>query len=314
MKRFSICVLALLLALSVLAAADVRVAAMKGPTAMGLVGLMDKAKEGPVNGNSYTFQLESAPDAVVPLIVRGDVDISAIPGNLASTLYNRTKGGIEVLGINTLGVLYIVGAGDTVQSVSDLRGKTLYANGRGATPEYSLLYVLKANGLEPGKDVFIEWKSEAAEVVTAITADKAAVAMLPQPFATSAMMQKPELRIVFNLNDLWKDAVGLDLLTGVTIVQKAFLEENPEAVAQFLKDYAESVEYVNTDPDAAASVASYGIVGEKVAAKAIPFCSIVLITGEEMKDSFSFYLDTLYAQNPQIVGGKVPADDFYYTE
>lgn len=314
MKRKSIFVLVLLVALSMLSAADIRVAAMKGPTAMGLVGLMDKAKEGPVNGNSYTFQLESAPDAVVPLIVRGDIDISAIPGNLASTLYNRTKGGVEVLGINTLGVLYIVEAGDTVQTVQDLKGKTIYANGRGATPEYSLMYVLQANGLVPGKDVFIEWKSEAAEVVTAIIADKAAVAMLPQPFATSALMQKPELRVVFNLNDLWKDAVGLDLLTGVTIVQKAFLEENKEAVDQFLLDYAESVAYVNNDPAAAASVASYGIVGEKIAQKAIPFCSIVLITGEEMKDSFSFYLDTLYAQNPQIVGGAVPLDDFYYTE
>ena len=175
--------MALLIAAAIsLPAAGISVAAMRGPTAMGLAGLMDKAAAGPVDGNSYSFTLEGSPDAVVPLIVRGDADIAAIPANLASVLYNRTEGGVVALAVNTLGVLYIVENGDTVHSVDDLRGRTIYSAGKGATPEYSLLYILSQSGLEPGKDVYTEWKSEHAECVAALASDPDGVAMLPQPF------------------------------------------------------------------------------------------------------------------------------------
>lgn len=304
----------LLLALSTATAADVNVAALRGPTAMGMVALMNESEAGSVDGNNYTFQLEGAADAVVPMIVRGDVDIAAIPGNLSSVLYQRTNGKIEVVAINTLGVLYIVENGNSVNSIEDLRGRVIYSAGRGATPEYALQYVLAANGLEVGKDVFIEWKSEHAECVAALNADPDGVAMLPQPFATTAMMSNPDIRIALDLNDLWEEKVGSVLITGVTVARKDWAEENPEALSAFMESYKESVDFANEDITAAAAlIGKYGIVPEKVAEKALPYCQVTFITGDEMKTALSEYLGILYAQNPQSVGGALPGDDFYYT-
>ena len=315
MRRLYIVLLLLVAVLAAVPAADVSVAALRGPTAMGLSKLMYDSENGVSDGNSYGFMLEGAPDAIVPMVVRGEVDIAAIPGNLASVLYNRTKGEVEVIGINTLGVLYIVEHGDTVHTVEDLRGRTIYSAGKGATPEYALQYVLAANGLEVGKDVYIEWKSEHAECVAALSADPDGVAMLPQPFATTAVMRDGSIRVALDLNDLWQESTGHMLITGVTIARRSFVEEEGEALSAFLSSYADSVRYINENvEDGAAIVGHYGIVPENVAVNAIPDCNIVLMTGEEMKAALSGYLDILYAQNPQSVGGNVPGDDFYYTE
>ncbi len=299
-------VLVLLLSLSMLSAADIRIAAMRGPTAMGLASLMEKAEDGPVDGISYSFVLEGSPDAVVPKIVRGDVDVAAIPGNLASVLYNRTGGRIGVIGINTLGVLYIAENGNTIGDIQDLMGKTIYSAGKGATPEYSLMYILSESGLVPGRDVFIEWKSEHAECVAAIAADSASAAMLPQPFATTAMMKNSDIRLALDVNAIWEELTGVGMITGVTVVRKEFAEEHPDILRSFMEEYEESVRSVD-----AGTVAKAGIIPEPVAEKAIPYCNIVLITGDEMKTALSFYLSVLEAANASAIGGKAPGDDFY---
>ena len=314
MKKIFFPVLFLILMLFPVSAENIRIAAMRGPTAMGLCGLMQKAEDGPVNGNSYEFTLEGSPDAVVPLVVRGDVDIAAIPANLASVLYRRTEGKVQALAINTLGVLYIAERGESVHSIEDLKGRTIYSAGKGATPEYALEYVLSANGLEAGRDVFIEWKSEHAECVAALRSNKEAVAMLPQPFASTAVLSDPSIRIALDLNQLWLDSAGLGLITGVTIVSREFAENHKDEVAAFLSDYAQSVDFVNNDPAAPAVIASYGIVPEKAAEAAIPYCNIVMIDGEEMRKALSFYLSVLEVQNPQSVGGSAPLEDFYFIQ
>lgn len=313
MKRILVYIMVLLSAF-MLSAGEVDVAALRGPTSMGLVKLMEESENG-FTDNSYSFTLEGAPDAIVPLLVKGDIDAAAIPGNLASVLYNNTKGQIEVIAINTLGVLYIVENGDSFQSVDDLRGRTIYSAGKGSTPEYALQYILSSNGLEVGKDVFIEWKSEHAECVAALKADKNGCAMLPQPFAATAMMQDSNIRIALDLNDLWEEKVGSVLITGVTVVRKDFASENPETLQAFMEDYASSVEYAQCDvPGAAALIGKYGIVPEKAALAALPYCRISFITGEEMKEALSEYLSILYDANPKSVGGALPDDGFYYTE
>ena len=313
MKRILVYIMVLLSAF-MLSAGEVDVAALRGPTSMGLVKLMEESENG-LTDNSYSFTLEGAPDAIVPLLVKGDIDAAAIPGNLASVLYNNTKGQIEVIAINTLGVLYIVENGDSIQSVDDLRGRTIYSAGKGSTPEYALQYILSSNGLEVGKDVFIEWKSEHAECVAALKADKNGCAMLPQPFAATAMMQDGNIRIALDLNDLWEEQVGSVLITGVTVVRKDFASENPETLQAFMEDYASSVEYAQCDVSgAAALIGKYGIVPEKAALAALPYCRISFITGEEMKEALSEYLSILYDANPKSVGGALPDNGFYYTE
>ena len=298
--------------------ATVRTAALKGPTAMGLVRFMSEVDAGNLADNDYTFDIYAAPDEITPLIAKEAVDIAAVPANLAATLYNKTEGGVRVIAINTLGVLYICELGDTVQSVEDLRGKTIYASGKGSTPEYGLQYVLEKNGLTVGEDVTIEWKSEHAECVQALaTAEGEAVAMLPQPFVTTAQAQNDKIRVALDLTEEWDRVQTGDetssMITGVAIVRSAIADENPADVDAFLEHYAESVDFVNENvTDAAQLVGDYDIVPAQVAEKALPECNIVCVTGEDMKERLSGYLAVLADQNPEAVGGAVPGDDFYY--
>ena len=297
---------------------SVNVLALKGPTAMGMVSLMDQADQGEITGENYDFQIVVSPDEVSPAIAQGTTDIAAVPANLASVLYQKTNGGVQVLTINTLGVLYLVENGEQVQSVSDLKGKTIYASGKGATPEYALNYILKENGLTPGKDVQIEWKSEHTECVAALAEHEDAAALLPQPFVTTAQSKNDSLRVALDLTEEWdkiqKDNGGnSSLVTGVTVVRTEFAQEHPEIVEDFMERYQESVSYVNEHIEEAAKlIGDYDIVPEEIAKKALPECNIVYIDGAEMKKKLSGYLEVLEQENPQAVGGVLPADEFYY--
>lgn len=290
--------------------APVRVAALKGPTAMGMTKLMSDSE----GLNEYEFEIVAAVDEISPMIAQGKADIVCVPANLGSVLYNKTEGGVRALAVNTLGVLYICENGDTVTSVEDLRGKTIFSSGKGATPEYALNFILKSNDIDPEKDVTIEWKSEHAECLASLLATENSVAMLPQPFVTTAQTKNEGVRVALDLNDEW-DKLGVDssLLTGIVIARKEFAESNPEAVNEFLTDYKASVDFVNNNVDEAAElVGKYDIVPAAVAKKAIPECNIVCITGEEMKTKLGGYLQVLFDNEPKSVGGKLPADDFYY--
>ena len=210
--------------------------------------------------------------------------------------------------------------GETIQSAADLKGKTIYASGKGATPEYALNYILSSNGINPETDVTIEWKSEHSECVAALASQENAVAMLPQPFVTTAQTKNPEIRTALDLTKEW-DALQegeekkSSMITGVVVVRKEFAEENPEEIQEFLKEYHTSVDYVNENvTDAAQLIEKYDIVPAAVAEKALPACNIVCIDGEEMEEKLSGYLEVLKAQNPQAVGGEVPNHDFYYIQ
>lgn len=296
----------------------VRAAALKGPTAMGLVKFMSEVDAGNLKDEDYSFRIVASADEVAPLISKSEVDIAAVPANLASVLYNKTSGAVRAIAVNTLGVLYICELGDTVSTVADLRGKTIFSAGKGATPEYALEYVLRANGLDPATDVTIEWKSEHAECVAALAQDATAIAMLPQPFVTTAQAKNDQIRVALDLNQEWAaacEAEGRDgkLITGVAVVRSEFADAHPEAVDAFLGHYRESVEFVNANTDeAAALVGGYEIVPEAVAKKALPACNITFVDGADMKEQLGGYLEVLADQNADAVGGKLPGDDFYY--
>lgn len=293
-------------------ATSVRVAALKGPTAMGLVYLMDQAEAKTVGGNDYEFVISAAPTEVTPLIVKGEVDIAALPANLAGVLYNNTKGGVKVIAVNTLGVLYIVERGDSVNSIYDLEGKTVYASGKGSTPEYGLNYILSEAGLT--NKVNVEWKSEHTECVAALLNDPNGVALLPQPFVTTAMMADPQIRVVIDLTKAWNElSPESAMITGVLVARSAFIEENKAALDRFLEYYAESTSYINENvAEGAALVGKYNIVPAKVAEIAIPECNIVCVTGEEMKRMLEGYIRVLFEANPASVGGTLPDEAFYY--
>lgn len=290
---------------------SIKVVALKGPTAMGMTKLMsdDETEDYP-----YDFEIVAAVDEISPMVAQGSADIVCVPANLGSVLYNKTEGGVRALAVNTLGVLYICENGETVKSVEDLKGKTIFSSGKGATPEYALNFILKSNDIDPEKDVTIEWKSEHAECLASLLATENSVAMLPQPFVTTAQSKNEGVRVALDLNDEW-DKLGVDssLLTGIVIARREFAEQYPEAVNEFLSRYHASVDFVNNNVDEAAElVGKYDIVPAAVAKKAIPECNIVCITGAEMKTKLGGYLQVLFDNAPQSVGGKMPADDFYY--
>ena len=248
--------------------------------------------------------------------MQGELDVAALPANLAAVLYQRTKGELQVLAVNTLGVLYIAERGDSIHSVADLKGRTIYSAGKGSTPEYALNYILRQNGLEPGVDVTIEYKSEHAECLSALMGDESACAMLPQPFLTVAMTKATDMRMALDLTQEWDTLQaegGSAMITGVVVARRAAVEENAAAIDMFLADYAESVNYTNADvPGAAALIGAYDIVTAEVAEAALPACNIVCITGEEMQQKLSGYLEVLFEQDPESVGGALPDAQFYY--
>ncbi len=281
---------------------------------MGMVKLMNDAEEDAVK-HDYQFGIYGTADEVVPMLVNGELDVALIPCNLASVLYNRTEGAIQVAAVNTLGVLYVVESGDTVQSIEDLAGKTIYSTGKGTTPEFALNYILTENGIDPAQDITIEYKSEATEIAALLQDAEGAIAVLPQPYVTAVQMQNDQVRVALSLTEEW-DKVSADsgLVTGVVVARKEFVEENPQAFSEFLDEYKASTEYVNANvEEAAVWVENYGIVANAaIAARAIPACNITDIEGNEMKAKINGYLQVLFDANPQSVGGALPEDDFYF--
>ena len=295
-------------------AVDVKIGSLKGPTSMGLVYLMDQAEKGEA-ANNYEFKMAATADELLPSLISGDLDIVLVPANVASVLYNKTEGGVSVIDINTLGVLYMVSGDNTIQSMEDLKGRTIYLTGKGTTPDFVLQYLLEENGLTA--DVTLEYKSEATEVAAVLTEKPEVIGVLPQPYVTAACAQNENLSIVLDLTQEWSDIQGEGgsrLVTGVSVVRNAFLEEHKEAVDKFLEEHEASAAFANEHVEEAAElVAAAGIIEKAaVAAKAMPKCNITYIDGTDMQTALSGYLEVLSMQDASSVGGSLPGDDFYY--
>lgn len=295
----------------------VRIGSMKGPTSMGLLFFKEQAEGGAYTDN-YEFTMVTAADELLPLMVKGELDIALVPANVASVLNQKTQEGIAVIDINTLGVLYMVSGDSSIASVEDLKGKTIYLTGKGTTPDYVLHYVLSENGFTEA-DYTLEYKSEATEVAALLAENPDAIGLLPQPFVTAACAQNEALSVVLDMNQEWNNIQGENgssMVTGVTVVRKEFLAENEEAVKSFMAEHKASAEALNADVEKGAQLAvAAGIIAkEPIAQKAIPKCNVTYIDGEAMKQALSGYLEVLFEQNPESVGGALPTDGFYYIQ
>lgn len=295
--------------------AEVNLYVLSGPTGIGAMNLWAAADAGETQ-NTYHITMPGANDEVVAAISNGDADIAAVATNLAATLYNKTSGGVTVLAVNTLGVLSLLGNGQEVATIADLAGKTIYAPGQGANPEYILRYVLTGNGLDPDKDVTIQFVGEGSELLTVWQTDPEAIIMASQPVATSILMQNENAVTLFNMTDEWDKVSGGDstLMMGCVIVRNEFLQENPGAVALFLQEYAASIEKAQSDVEGTAALCEqYGLIPKAALAKAaIPSCGLTFVTGAEMKSALSGYLQVMFDADLKSVGGAMPGDDFYY--
>lgn len=297
----------------------VRLASLKGPTTMGLVGLLRDAKAEPAAGSlRFEAAMYGTADEIVPQLVQGQVDAALIPANLAAVVHAKLRDagspGIAVAAITTLGVLEVVEAGEEITSIADLQGRTVISTGKGTTPEHVLNHVLRSNGLEPGTDVMVEYRSEATEVAALLATTPGAIAVLPQPFVTVVTTQNPGVRTALRLTEEWAAVTpGSELVTGVLVVRQEFADEHPAAVTELLADVEASALFSNQNPaEAAELIAAAGIVPKApLAEKAIPSCGITFVAGEEMRALLSGYLEVLFEADPASVGGSLPGDDFY---
>ncbi len=289
---------------------EYNIATLSGPTGIGFAKMNANEEQ-----SSYNIEVFGAPDEVVAKIVKGEVDIASVPANLASTLYTKTESGVSVLAINTLGVLYVVETGEEINTIADLEGKTVYSTGKGATPEYGFNYILDKAGIKDS--VTVEFKTEHAELAALLSSGEADLAVLPEPFVTTALSQNENLRVALDLTAEW-DALDdtSDMITGVLIARNEVIDENPELINQFLEDYKASIEATENDLENVAKLSvEMGIIpSEAVAMTAIPNANIVYIDGEEMETALSGYLDVLFNQNPASIGGNLPNEDFYYSK
>ena len=298
---------------------NMSVACLKGPTGVGMTRLMQLSDENET-AYKYTFTVASAPDEISGKILTGEINIASVPTNLAAKLYKKSEGKIVMLAVNTLSVLSIIENGDTIKSMADLKGKTIYSTGEGSNPEYILRYLLKANGVDPDKDVTLKFVTENDELVAALVSGNAQVAMVPEPVATTVLTKKDSLKRVISLNDEWEkatvsgDYAGSKIMMGCVVALKSYVEENKDQIDIFLNDYKESIDYVNANIDEAATLCEkYGIIPAAAVAKsAIPNCNIAYVAGKEMRNSIEGYFKVLFEADPTSIGGAMPDADFYY--
>lgn len=289
----------------------VNVGALNGPTGMGMVQLMDMT-------DKYEVTTYQAPTDVTAKIIKGELDVAAVPSNLASVLYNKTEGEVVAVSPIALGVLYILGNDEDVDSVADLKGKTIVASGQGGTPEYVLQKVLENAGLTLYEDVQVQWLANHAEVNSKLITEEDTLAMIPEPFVSTALSAgNDDVEVVFDMNKLWKEATGEELPMGVLVARKSFVTERENDLKVLLNDLQASVNFVNDSPEEAAKlIVEKGFIGkEDIAKAAIPNCNIVLYTGDEAENGKAIlktFNDTLFEMNPASVGGKLPSDDLYY--
>lgn len=287
---------------------------ISGPTGIGAVNLMSADEAGTAKGD-YEFTVVANPTEIVAKISNKEADIAAVATNMASTIYNKTNGGVTVLAVNTLGVLNVLTNGTEINTLADLKGKKVYTTGQGANPEYVIDYLLEKNGVNPDTDVDLQFKAEGTELVSVWATDPTAVIIAPQPVASSVLAKYKGSKLAIDLTDEW-DKVGENsaLMMGCVIVRNEFLNANKATVDLFLEEYEASIKKATGDLDGTAALCEkYGIVAKAaVAKKAIPASNICFVTGNEMKTKLSGYLAVLFAADKKAVGGKLPADDFYY--
>lgn len=291
---------------------DMNVACMTGPTGIGMAKLMNDAANDKT-ANNYKFTVASAATDIIPKFVSGEINIASVPTNVAATLYNRTEGKVRMLAVNTYGVLSILEKGSSIKSIKDLKNKTIYSTGKGQNPEFILKYILKENGIDPEKDVTINFVSS-EDLVAKLISGEAEIAMAPEPAATTVLIKNNALNRVLSINDEWKKVSNTELMMGCVIALDSYIEKNPEAVEKFLEEYESSIKFASTNTDDAAQYCeTYKIAASKaIAQKAIPTCNLTYVTGKDMTDSVNSYFKVLFDADPTSIGGKLPNNDLYY--
>lgn len=293
-------------------AVDMSVAYMTGPTGIGMAKL-NADSDAKLTANNYTFTVATAATDITGKFLKGEINIASVPTNVAANLYNKSNGKVRMLAVNTNGVLSILEKGNTIKSVADLKGKTIYSTGKGQNPEYILNYILNKNGINPATDVTINFVSS-DDLKAKLISGEAEIAMAPEPLATAVMVQNKQLNRALSINDEWSKVSDTELMMGCVIALDSYVEANPKAIEKFLEEYEASIKFATTNIDETATYCEkYGIAPKAaIAKKSIPICNLCYVTGTDMKTNVNGYYSVLFDADPTSIGGKLPADDLYY--
>lgn len=286
------------------------IATLNGPTGMGMTKVIADQNK------NYRITIYQSPDEITGKIISGELEMACVSSNLAAVLNAKTKQNICLLGVNTLGVLYLVEKGEPITDLSHLKGKKILASGQGSTPEYILNQLLEGAGLKVGKDVEVQYFSNHTEVINALLAEESTIALLPEPHVTIAMTKAPEVKRAIDLNAIWEKQEGTNLPMGVMIARADFVKDHPKEIESFLEDYLESVTFVNAEPEKAAKMMAEVGLFEKaeIAQKAIPNAHIVWEQGQEAQNDLEAFYNILKDKNPKAIGGSLPDESFYYSK
>lgn len=293
---------------------DVNLSMLAGPTSVGAINMVEESKN---DESNFTINesVDGAPDALVPKLVSGEADLAIIPANLAATLYNKTDGKVKVLATNSLGVLYVVTKGDVeINSIEDLAnyGEEILASGKGATPEIAINKILEANGYS-SDNLNINYLAQANEAAQKLIAGEAKVAILPEPMVSSVLLKAEDAKVAIDLNELYEDATGYPIISSVLVGRSEYLDTID--VEKLLETFKNSIDKAKSNPDETATLLEkYDIMPAPVAKKAIPNLSLEYIDGDELKEMMAKHLEDLNNTNPQLIGGSIPEDDFYFTK
>ena len=291
---------------------EINIAVLNGTTGFGAAKMISDTESDSATLN-YKFTVDTNPANIQAGLINGDIDIAALPTNAAAALYNKSNGKIQIAAVNTLGVLYLMTNGEEIASIKDLKGKTVYCPAN--NPAYIFEAILKANGLEAGKDVTLQTLTEPADVQKALAAGEAKIAVIPEPLASAARAANSNLKTPIDLTEEWEKAYGENtLMQGCIVVRTEWADKHPKELEQFLKDYKASIEYTNSNPkEASEMIVAAGIFAKApIAEKAIPNCNIVYIDGDKMADALSVFFEKLHAVNPTAVGGTLPDSGIYF--
>lgn len=293
---------------------DVNLSMLAGPTSVGAINMVEESKNGESNF-TINESVDGAPDALVPKLVSGQADLAIIPANLAATLYNKTEGKVKVLATNSLGVLYVVTKGDVeINSIEDLAnyGEEILASGKGATPEIAINKILEENGYS-SEDLNINYLAQANEAAQKLIAGEAKVAILPEPMVSSVLIKAKDAKVAIDLNELYENATGYPIISSVLVGRSEYLDTID--VDKLLETFKNSIEKAKANPEeTAALLEKYDIMPAPVAKKAIPNLALEYKDGDKLKEMMAKHLEDLNNTNPQLIGGSIPEDDFYFTK
>ncbi len=288
------------------------IATLKGPSSMGMIRLIDSLSRDP--HAQLQVKIHNEPLQVRKMMIDGTADFVILPSTMAAIVYNK---GLDyrLVAVPVWGTLYLIGRDSTIRQWKDLKGKRVHVMARGMTPDILFRYLLHKSGLDPGKDLHLDYRFPThIDLAQAVNAGQAELAVLSEPMASLILKNHRDLRRIFSFNDEWSRYEGVRIAETAFMAKAEVLENHREMVEKLLDSYAASTAWVNSHPDSAATlIVRYGILPDSAAAlAAIPRVNLTFARAESVREEVMEYFRVFYSMNPEIIGGKIPDEDFIY--